>query len=278
MADIPVSASRRSLLAGLAPAVAGVAAQLRPAAPGATEDGGDAPAVALFVAFDVLAGGRPELQRLLRVLAERAAGAASAGAGLTLAVGGTLFDRRFGLEPLRPRHLATPTAIEPAGMCPGPWHGDLLLRIEARAQEPAASALRDLVRHTHHLLAPRWKVNGFRSGDADAGTGRPAPPRLLDEPAWTRGGSYFEVRKLRHLVERGDAGDPAWAHRHLAYDHGIDEAGQFDMGRISCRILAAPEAWPDAPHGRWCGGGLFFALPGMRVATGLSAALGHASL
>ncbi|WP_428377896.1 Dyp-type peroxidase domain-containing protein [Lichenicoccus sp.] len=291
----PLTASRRSLLRGLAPAAAGIAGLLRPAVAGAPGGAGSVAAVALFVAFDVLAERPAELQRLLHLLADRAAVAADADAALTLAVGGALFDRRFGLARLRPRHLALPAAINAGDVGPAPWHGDLLLQIEAASPGPAAAALRDVVRHTHALLAPRWKVNGFRPRDPDVRARGPLPgvePGPLGEPAWMQGGSYVEVRKRRYPVERGDAdartdtgalaGDPASVLRHFAYDHGIDEAGQFDMGRISCRYLREPGAWPEAAadmgRERCGGGGLFFVLPGLReTAASFRAALAEAT-
>nr|WP_321984649.1 Dyp-type peroxidase domain-containing protein [uncultured Lichenicoccus sp.] len=271
MAVHPVFA-RRSLLGGLAPAAAGLAGLLRPAR--AAPSGGGA-AVAMFVAFDVLADGRPELRRLLHLLADRTAVAADT----TLAVGATLFDRRFGLEPLRPRHLAGPAMGDPVGAAPGPWHGDLLLLIEAGSQVAVVSALHDLVRDTHDLLAPRWKLNGFQSPGAGAGAGAGAPvPLPPGEPEWAQGGSYVEVRKLRRLGQDGELdARPADALRQFAYDHGIDDAAQFDTGRISCRALDDPGAWHGLAAGsdreRCCGGGLFFALPDARQT---AAALGDA--
>ena len=262
MTVFPVLASRRSLLGGLAPAAAGMSGLLRP-----QYAAGGIPAVALFVALDVLAEGRSGLQCLLRLLAERASLAADT--TFALAAGGSLFDRRFGLERLRPSHLVFDETDRDGSRS---WHGDLLLRIEAEAQEPAVAALRDVAVQTHHLLAPRWKVNGFRPPGSGTSRSAAVAPR--------RGGSYVEILKVRHAVERGEAGgsrdDPGAVPEIYAYDHGIDEAGQFDMGLISCRYLAQPAGRPDpaaGASGRCCGGGLFHALPGERGPSGLGRAL-----
>ena len=248
------SFTRRSFLGGL-PAAAGIAASHRPAAaaatpvfrarhqPGVTMQ----PPVLLFVAFDVLASEPAILRRAMRVMAERAEALARNHVVLTLAVGGTLFDGRNGLAGLRPRHLeAAPASVADQG-------GDLLLQIGAATPCAAADGLRDVIACTHDLVAPRWKLNGFRRGDTGATAGSPwIGPQQRDEPAWTHGGSYLLVRRRRQFVEQGGR-QPGSGH---GYDHGIDAAGQFDMGDILCRYRARPDAADD---------NLFLALPGVRA-------------
>ena len=246
------SFTRRSFLGGL-PAIAGVAASPRLAAAGtpafrARHRPGIAmqPAVLLFVAFDLLAT-RPEtVRQVMRIMAGQAEALARNQVLLTLAIGGTLFDDRHGLAGLRPRHLdAAPGRDTNQG-------GDLLLQIGAATPSAAAAGLRDVVTHTHQLLAPRWKLNGFRRDDVAAGpVATCIGPQHHDEPAWTHGGSYLLVRRVRHFVEQGIQ-RPATRY---GYDHGIDVAGQFDMGDILCRYRAEPDAADP---------GLFLALPGVR--------------
>ena len=148
---------------------------------------------------------------------------------VTVAVGASLFDNRFGLGAVKPVHLQQmpkfPNDALDASLC----HGDLLLQFCADTQETNIHALRDIVKHFPDLLALRWRMDGFLprkpAGDAGAsrnllgfkdGTGNPnaKDAELMDkvvwvqadsgEPAWATGGSYQVVRLTRHFLERWD--------------------------------------------------------------------------
>ncbi|MFC4911513.1 Dyp-type peroxidase [Actinomadura gamaensis] len=192
------------------------------------------------VSFDVIAKDRRELTDLMRAITDRArvltAGGTPDGAGIsgpptdsgvlgpdvpggnllvTVGVGASLFDRRYGLAERRPeRFTAMPTfpndALDPA------WcHGDLSLQLSARDEDTVLHALRDIARHTRGAAQIRWKIDGFVSPPRPSGTPRnllgfrdgisnPAPAdfgRLV----WTGdGGSFLVVRLIRMLVEFWD--------------------------------------------------------------------------
>ena len=213
------------------------------------------PAAGLVAAFDVLAPSRAELERLFRVLTSRIAFLMAGGTppetdprfpppdsgilgpkivpdGLTITVGvgASLFDERFGLAARRPAELETMRRF-PNDALDRAWvHGDLLVQICANVPMAALHALRDLIKHTPDLLRLRWKLDGFlppHAAGAKPETPRnllgfkdgtanidPKDERLLDqliwvqpggaEPAWTAGGTYMAVRIIRNLVERWD--------------------------------------------------------------------------
>jgi len=214
------------------------------------------PAAALVAAFDVLADNRAGLERLLRVLTTRIAVLTRAGpvpvldprlppaeSGLlgpqiypdnltiTVAVGASLFDDRFGMAPLKPRHLVTMEQFSNDALDPKFCHGDLLLQICSNTAETNIHALRDLIKNMPDLIALRWKLDGFLPPHTIKRAGKDTVRNLLgfkdgtanldvrdnalmdrvvwvqpgsSEPAWAAGGSYQVVRIIRNLVERWD--------------------------------------------------------------------------
>jgi deferrochelatase/peroxidase EfeB len=213
------------------------------------------PAAGLVVAFDVLAASRGDLERMFRTLTDRIAFLMAGGTPpaldpkfppadsgvlgpvivpddltVTVAVGASLFDRRFGLAAAKPVHLETMAQFPNDALDPEWCHGDLLLQFCANTPEANIHALRDVLKHTPDLLALRWQLAGFLpAADASApkqtarnllgfkdGTANPDPAdaTAMDrvvwvqpgtgEPGWTVGGSYQVVRIIRNLVERWD--------------------------------------------------------------------------
>jgi len=214
------------------------------------------PAAALVAAFDVLADSRAGLERLLRILTTRIAVLTKAGpvplldpklppaeSGLlgpqiypdnltvTVAVGASLFDDRFGIAALKPRHLVTMERFSNDALDPKFCHGDLLLQICSNTAETNIHALRDLIKNMPDLIALRWKLDGFLPPHTIKRAGKDTVRNLLgfkdgtanldvrdsalmdrvvwvqpgsDEPAWAAGGSYQVVRIIRNLVERWD--------------------------------------------------------------------------
>jgi deferrochelatase/peroxidase EfeB len=214
------------------------------------------PAAALVAAFDVLADNRAGLERLLRVLTTRIAVLTRAGpvpvldprlppaeSGLlgpqiypdnltmTVSVGASLFDDRFGIAPLKPRHLLNMEQFSNDALDPKFCHGDLLLQICSNTAETNIHALRDLIKNMPDLIALRWKLDGFLPPHTIKRAGKDTVRNLLgfkdgtanldvrdnalmdrvvwvqpgnSEPAWAAGGSYKVVRIIRNLVERWD--------------------------------------------------------------------------
>ncbi|KAF1022279.1 MAG: Deferrochelatase/peroxidase EfeB [Paracidovorax wautersii] len=215
------------------------------------------PAAGMIASFDVLAANRAELERLLRTLTERIAfltqGGAlpvldprlpPAGSGIlgpqvtpdaltiTVSVGDSLFDERFGLAAAKPRHLQRmqrhPNDALDAALC----HGDLSIQFCTNTPDTNIHALRDLIKNLPDLLVLRWKQEGsvppiaahagqapesarnflgFRDGSANPDS---SDAKMMDdvvwvtptrgEPAWAAGGSYQAVRLIRNFVERWD--------------------------------------------------------------------------
>ena len=207
------------------------------------------PNSAMFAAFDVTAKDKAGLVALFRTLTERvrflAAGGTPVDLGLaappsdsdilgpvvpadgltiTLGVGSSLFDERFGLAARKPAKLKPMTVFPNDSPDPRWCHGDLMLQICANNQDTVQHALRDIAKHTRGGMQLRYRMNGFRSPSRPAGTPRNlmgfkdgiVNPALSDadkliwvrpnagEPAWATGGSYQVVRIIRMLVEFWD--------------------------------------------------------------------------
>ena len=215
------------------------------------------PTAGMVASFFVLAENRADLERLFRTLTERIAfltqggaqadpdaGLPPAGSGIlgpvvqpdaltvTVSVGASLFDDRFGLakhKPLRLRQMQRHRndALD-AALC----HGDLSIQFCANTLDTNIHALRDIIKNTPDLLVLNWKQEGsvppipavpgkpsesarnflgFRDGSANPNS---ADTRLMDnivwvradsgEPAWAVNGSYQVVRIIRNFVERWD--------------------------------------------------------------------------
>ncbi|MFF4705626.1 iron uptake transporter deferrochelatase/peroxidase subunit [Streptomyces sp. NPDC001288] len=206
----------------------------------------------VFASLDVTADGRAELADLLRTLTERArfltAGGVPDPAGVTgppadsgvlgedvpsgalavtVGVGASLFDDRFGLAGRKPRRLTAMPAFPDDDLRPEWCHGDLSLQMHADDTDTVLHALRDIARHTRGGVQVRWRLDGFSSPPRPSGTPRnllgfkdgTANPetgsaREMDrlvwvgadsgEPDWAVGGSYQVVRLIRMLVEFWD--------------------------------------------------------------------------
>ncbi|WP_199486964.1 Dyp-type peroxidase [Actinomadura logoneensis] len=192
------------------------------------------------VAFDVIAGNRRELTDLMRTITDRAraltAGGVPDGAGITgppadsgvlgpsvpggnllvtVGVGASLFDHRFGLAARRPARLTAMPTFPNDALDPAWCHGDLSLQLSARDPDTVLHALRDIARHTRGAAQIRWRIDGFTSPPRPSGTPRnllgfrdgtanPAPAEL-GRLVWTDdGGTFLVVRLIRMLVEFWD--------------------------------------------------------------------------
>jgi deferrochelatase/peroxidase EfeB len=146
---------------------------------------------------------------------------------VTLGFGPGIFDDRFGLAAKRPQHLATLPDLPSDQLQAASSGGDLSLQACSDDPQVAYHAIRDLTRMARGVARTRWTVLGF--GRASAGKGQTTPRNLMgfkdgtrnikepedfdrfvwvdDDQAWTRGGSYQVVRKIRMNIETWDA-DP----------------------------------------------------------------------
>ncbi|MFT4172593.1 MAG: iron uptake transporter deferrochelatase/peroxidase subunit [Rhodocyclaceae bacterium] len=215
------------------------------------------PAAGLLASFDVLAETRGELERLFRTLTERIAFLTQggpqvdsnpqlppAGSGIlgplvtpdaltiTVSVGDSLFDERFGLAKAKPRHLQRMTSFPNDALDAALCHGDLSIQFCANTPDTNIHALRDIVKNLPDLLVLQWKQEGtvppiaakpgqppesarnflgFRDGSANPDSADNALMDKVvwvraggDEPAWAAGGTYQAVRIIRNFVERWD--------------------------------------------------------------------------
>ena len=216
------------------------------------------PAAGMLVAFDVLANDRADLERLFRTLDERIRFLTRGGVvgnldprlppvdsgilgpvvspdnlTVTVSVGASLFDDRYGLEALKPRHLSRMVGFPNDALEEDRCHGDLSLQFCSNTPDTNIHALRDIIKALPDLLFVRWKQEGsvppqaptkageaaqnarnflgFRDGSANPdSTDAALMSRLVwvragsDEPAWATHGSYQAVRIIRNFVERWD--------------------------------------------------------------------------
>ena len=211
-------------------------------------------AAATFASFDVTAVDRTALGELLRTLTDRirflthggeprpvsvasvpsdsaTLGPAVPADGLTVTVGvgSSLFDARYGLAARRPARLK-PMPVFPNDHLAGSTelHGDLSIQLCADSRDTVMHALRDIAKHTRSGMQLNWKADGFHAAPRPTGAQRNqlgfkdgiANPDVADaavteallwtrggqhgEPSWTEGGSYQVVRIIRMLVEFWD--------------------------------------------------------------------------
>jgi len=211
-----------------------------------------APSAAIFVAFDVIAADRAGLRGLLRTITSVArfltaggtpvnlgTGAPPSDSGtlgpvvpadgltMTVGVGSTLFDGRYGLGSARPRHLTPMRSFPNDNLDPAQCGGDLIVSICAGNADTALHALRELAKHTRGGMQIRWRLDGFLSPSRPAGVPRnhlgfkdgianPAVgrPEVADqllwvaggrgEPAWAAGGTYHVCRVIKMFIEFWD--------------------------------------------------------------------------
>jgi deferrochelatase/peroxidase EfeB len=211
------------------------------------------------IAFSATADGRGELVDLFRAITARARfltaggtpppvgiGAPPADSGVlgptvvpdgltvTVGVGSTLFDERYGLTAQLPAKLTPMRTFPNDDLDPAQCGGDLVVQLSAGNTDTVMHALRDIARHTRGGMQALWRIDGFSSPARPSGTmprnmlgfmdGISNPdtseaaqldslvwiqPNTAGEPAWTAGGSYFVVRLIRMLIEFWDRVDIA---------------------------------------------------------------------
>jgi deferrochelatase/peroxidase EfeB len=199
-------------------------------------------AVGNFAAFDVTVRSRSELTDLFRTLTAQAAALTAGGKAptarpgspprddgilgpkipadaltITVGVGASLFDGRYGLAAAKPAQLVTMTPFRHDSLNPALSGGDLLVQLCAGSRDTTAHALLEIIAHTSGAMAPRWSINGLHSPPRPAGVSRdffgfkdgianpdPATTAQMNqwvwvqphtkEPAWAAGGTYQVVR------------------------------------------------------------------------------------
>jgi deferrochelatase/peroxidase EfeB len=149
---------------------------------------------------------------------------------VTVALGGSLFDGRYGLAAKRPAQLTAMPAFAHDELDPARTGGDVLVQICAGQRDTVVHTFRELMRVIDGRLVVRWTIDGFQSAQRGPstknnrrnlfafrdGTSNPdvdnqaVMNRLIwvqpgsSEPAWAAGGTYFVVRTIRMHVEFWD--------------------------------------------------------------------------
>jgi deferrochelatase/peroxidase EfeB len=202
-----------------------------------------------FASFDVTASDRKELTDLFRTLTTRARfltaggtppqappGSAPSDNGIlgamvvpddltvTVALGATLFDGRYGLGARKPAQLITMTPFLHDDLDPALSQGDVLIQLCANHRDTTVHALLDILGHTGGAMKSRWTVDGQRNPPRPVGIPRDwfgfkdgiANPDTTDtaqldqlvwvqphtaEPAWAAGGTYQAVRIVHFNIE-----------------------------------------------------------------------------
>ncbi len=215
------------------------------------------PATGLVASFDVPARDRVGLERMFRLLTERAAFLMKGGEPpaldpkfppsdsgilgptvtpdnltITVGLGSSLFDDRFGLKPFKPKQLQRMTGFPNDALQKDLCHGDLVIQFCSNTADTNIHALRDIMKNMPDLLMVRWKQEGsvpvqpphspkakesarnflgFRDGSANPDVADKAlMDRIVwiqpgkDEPEWASHGNYMAVRIIRNFVERWD--------------------------------------------------------------------------
>ncbi len=209
-------------------------------------------AFSVHAAFDLTAASRSELADLLRTMTSRArfltAGGQPPDTGIaapspdsgvlgpevpadgltvTVALGSSAYDGRYGLAAHRPLRLRPMDTFPDDDLDRSICDGDLLLTLGADHPDTVLHALRDITRQTRGGMQLRWRVDGFSGVPRPSG----APRNLFGfkdgienpdvtsaaamnalvwadfgsgEPASAVGGSYQVVRVIRMLLEFWD--------------------------------------------------------------------------
>ncbi|MFB7273258.1 Dyp-type peroxidase [Streptomyces sp. NPDC056244] len=202
-----------------------------------------------FMAFDVTADDRKALTDLFRTLTARARFLTAGGTPprtppdepasdngilgpqipvsdltVTVALGASLFDGRYGLASRKPVQLVTMKAFAHDDLDPALSQGDMLVQICATNRDTTVHALLDILTHTSGGMNERWRINGTRNPSRPVGVPRDwfgfkdgiANPDLndtaqlnqevwvqprTDEPDWAAGGTYQVVRIVHFKLE-----------------------------------------------------------------------------
>ncbi|WP_028926794.1 iron uptake transporter deferrochelatase/peroxidase subunit [Pseudonocardia acaciae] len=187
-----------------------------------------------------------------------ALGLAASQLTLTLGLGPSLFDGRFGLADRKPAALAELPHFQGDKLDPARSGGDLCIQACANDPQVAVHAIRHLVRIGFGTTAVRWSQLGF--GRTSSTSTAQATPRNLfgfkdgtnnvkaedpdalrdhvwvapgDGPAWMAGGSYLVARRIRMHIEIWDRTSLSEQQRLVGRSKGtgapLGKSNEFDL-------------------------------------------------
>lgn len=152
------------------------------------------------------------------------------GLTITVGVGNSLFDQRFGLANKKPKRLSEMRDF-PNDKLQADWcDGDISIQFCAFSPETCQNALRDVIKQLSPYAIIKWSIDGFlpkapegqaarnlfgfRDGSANPDVSQEdianqvlwtgIAANAQDEPAWAKNGTYQAVRLIRHFVEFWD--------------------------------------------------------------------------
>ena len=203
---------------------------------GSHQPGIDTPAATfgLLAAFNLVSEDRARLARSLRDLTDEARGLMEArppqrrdtaypptetgilgpegrtdGLAVTLSVGASLFDDRFGLAERQPKELVRMPFLSNDRLDPAQTHGDLLLALSADQPDVLLHALRQLMRRTRDNLVLHWMLDGYNRPDARPVPGRTGNRNLLGFKDGTANLDITDKQLMDELIWVGpDEGEP----------------------------------------------------------------------
>ncbi len=114
---------------------------------------------------------------------------------ITVGLGASMFDDRYGLADRRPTRLVEMPAFPHDQLAPERIHGDLVVQICGGTNETCIHALRRLMRATRDSMVVRWMVPGFNQPNT-LGSGRTLDP----QPARVQGRDG-QPRPCRHRAD-----------------------------------------------------------------------------
>jgi deferrochelatase/peroxidase EfeB len=173
------------------------------------------------------------------------------GLTVTVGVGASLFDERFGLAGLKPRKLtAMPTfpndLLEPAWL-----GGDLSLQISADHPDAVHHALRYIMKQARGSVQIRWKMEGYASPPIPLS----AHIRLANPRTAATADQRLIRRSYNYDLGIDVNGDLQTGHIFIAYQQDVER--QF--ATVQNRLIGEPLIDYVQPFG----GGYFFILPGV---------------
>ena len=143
---------------------------------------------------------------------------------LTIGLGDSLFDHRFGFANRKPKGLQAMEPFADDSLVPELTGGDISLQLCANSRDTINHALRMILHDTRGAWALKWKKNGYRNASRPTGTPRnhfgfrdgtvnpdandtAAMDKYVWTPAngpWAAGGSFQVIRLIEMLTEFWD--------------------------------------------------------------------------